>query len=388
MSNVVKGLIGVLVAPLSIALLIFVLEGGWPTLRARVFERQLIQGAALAYFEELQRGGAITGQDAQRRVNVSRALASGRAHYDKAFRRLGGNAAEDLNEDEHAKRYAADPVNWYKLAVKAANVEAETAEAHIVGDFIVRRAVTGCTEGEGSFKLVRHDPGDGKAIWRVTEFPAQRPCSADARALSWREADERTAGNPDFSDAELPSWAQGMTQWIQPIGVEGPYFHKWGPEQTLDAGHPSPDDDHSHWIGGSTASETALTYQMPGPVRILRIRIRNGERDSEWDAGPVTEATLVADGDRRLGLRLPDDPGQVWIACDLGATSALTLRVDAHAGARATLKGVEFWGIPAWQAAEFAPPPLPPAALEPNRGDTGTWTTSCSSGAAGNGLEL
>jgi hypothetical protein len=122
-----------------------------------------------------------------------------------------------------------------------------------------------------------------------------------------------------------------------------------------------------------------LTFDFAAPVRLMRVRFKNGPAEGHTGDGFV-DLAVIETQERRgedggVHVRLPARPNLFLFDCDLGTTrwARVTIwRATRTARRNAALRRIEFQGVPPAAAgpAPTTPPARPaadPVALEPDR---------------------
>ena len=267
----------------------------------------------------------------------------------------------------------SDPYVWTRLQLDSAD-ESHTASVVSPAEgtvWAVRRAKSGCWELRGSFELART-----RGEWRISKLPQfRRRCGAKKLAATWHGADERRGVigwegtyqrvDPSSISYSQPSavlgsanveraWSAAKSSDVEHVVDEAGYLEydgdvntAWGAERPLDDGT---------W--------GTLTYEFSEPVRLLRLRVRNGAGPGpEYEKhGRIRTADLTA-GDRTVAVALKSRPGSQRVDCDLGVVDSVSLTITGAfprlgatlADTDVTLSHIDFWGVP--EAAEVEQPP-------------------------------
>jgi len=308
----------------------------------------------------------------------------------------------------------SDPLVWYELEFGDVDVTGGRRHADVRPQrFAFRNARHGCFQlREGVWRLSRED-----GEWRVDVRggrvgPAVEPCDPQTVARSWAGPSAHAGMVP--SDAErqaadqlgyrLPDWAWGRLQLAQVTRATDTSHRSQSAGGTWSAASAVDGADATAWVsrGGSLPLDVpgtnevwterdppSLTFRLGYPVRLMRLRFKNGPADGRPGPGYASYVEVETEerqgADRSVHLRLPARPNLLLFDCDLGVTSWVRLKVwrATRTPARsAALRLVELQAVPPAHGgppAAVAParPPADPVELEPDRPAQSYWFNDC-----------
>ena len=369
----------------------------------QVFKARDIEHRAEAFY------GALTDPD----TPLERRL--------KAAQDLLDQEAKPLRDSATLERWRLDPYVWSDVSTRLDGIDGNIATLGPADShrWAIRRATSGCQVLTGHIKLRRRN-----GVWYVQSLPSPDPSrSCDHRELqsSWA-GDVVMNGYPEWTyPYGIPRWASRRLQRVDVAkvtdgGAEDPScgLSRCAPSSAVDTTrHYDRRMDltvrrpalatawrsralSSNSFAGdpnrSVRSGLALAFTFARPVRVLRLRMRNGSHEflkhgriataevTGWHGRrPTTAATVY------FASELSRQVTQV-VNCDLGSVDRVTLQVTAvepvdlrnPVRSDVALSDVEFWGV----AGRAPHPPAPGHAYAvPRALPDGQQTATCDSTA-------